>query len=227
MAKKIKANRKKNTFKSKTPKNTAIIQSFFDIFNRIGKEAKHRTEVRDVAWDDAKIEAAPPAFAMLDDEKKFARIMDGGGNPVNTTVINESGFYHLIFHAPSSEAKVFRKWVTNEILPSIRKTGQYKWGGAPKGKLDQIPNESARYKTQIKELNQKITQLEKANSELLKDKGQLSKANAELKEKVDLLAVEAECHEEDAIRMSDMIDRLKQNLRTKIDEIAFCVDEAV
>lgn len=43
----------------------------------------------------------------------------------NTTVINESGLYALIFNSKLPSAKKFKKWVTSEVLPSIRKTGSY------------------------------------------------------------------------------------------------------
>lgn len=44
---------------------------------------------------------------------------------INTTFINESGVYSLIFSSKQERAKEFKHWVTSEVLPSIRKTGQY------------------------------------------------------------------------------------------------------
>ena len=41
------------------------------------------------------------------------------------TIVRESGLYNLIFQSRKPEAKAFRKWVTSEVLPSIRKTGRY------------------------------------------------------------------------------------------------------
>ncbi|MFF7248677.1 BRO family protein [Embleya sp. NPDC008237] len=46
------------------------------------------------------------------------------GNP-NMTFINESGLYALILRSNKPKAKVFRRWVTHEVLPSIRRTGRY------------------------------------------------------------------------------------------------------
>jgi prophage antirepressor-like protein len=46
------------------------------------------------------------------------------GNP-NSLVINESGLYSLILKSRKPEAKAFKKWVTSEVLPTIRKTGGY------------------------------------------------------------------------------------------------------
>jgi prophage antirepressor-like protein len=44
----------------------------------------------------------------------------------NTIFINESGLYKLVFKSKMKKAKIFTKWVTNEVLPSIRKFGYYK-----------------------------------------------------------------------------------------------------
>ena len=46
-------------------------------------------------------------------------------NEKNSIYINESGLYSLILRSNKEEAKYFKKWITKEILPSIRKTGQY------------------------------------------------------------------------------------------------------
>lgn len=64
--------------------------------------------------------------ARLDnDEKDYVHIMDAIGRERETTIINESGLYSLIIRSRKSEAKHFKKWVTSEVLPSIRKTGGY------------------------------------------------------------------------------------------------------
>ena len=47
-----------------------------------------------------------------------------GGNQ-KMTIVNESGLYSLIFRSRKPEAKEFKKWVTTEVLPSIRKQGYY------------------------------------------------------------------------------------------------------
>ncbi|MFC3229369.1 Bro-N domain-containing protein [Marinibaculum pumilum] len=68
------------------------------------------------------------ARALDPDEKNTLNITDGNrGNP-NRTIINESGLYSLILTSRKPAAKRFKKWVTAEVLPSIRKTGSY---GAP------------------------------------------------------------------------------------------------
>lgn len=47
-----------------------------------------------------------------------------GGNQ-NLTIINESGVYALIFGSKLPSAKKFKRWVTSEVLPALRKTGEY------------------------------------------------------------------------------------------------------
>ena len=53
------------------------------------------------------------------------RSMFNIGRQGMTNVINESGLYNVIFLSRKPEAKKFKKWVTSEVLPSIRKTGSY------------------------------------------------------------------------------------------------------
>lgn len=59
-----------------------------------------------------------------EDEKGLHLIQTPGGNQ-QMTVVNESGLYALILKSRKPEAKKFRKWVTSEVLPAIRKTGKY------------------------------------------------------------------------------------------------------
>lgn len=58
------------------------------------------------------------------DEKGVCNVYTPGGMQ-DMTVINESGLYNLIFRSRKNEAKQFRRWVTHDVLPSIRKTGSY------------------------------------------------------------------------------------------------------
>jgi len=60
-----------------------------------------------------------------DDEKDGVGITDAIGREQETTIINESGLYSLILTSRKPEAKRFKKWVTSEVLPTIRKTGRY------------------------------------------------------------------------------------------------------
>ena len=61
----------------------------------------------------------------VDDEDKLTRQIDGSGQNRSMTIINESGLYSLILSSKLPGAKKFKRWVTSEVLPSIRKTGGY------------------------------------------------------------------------------------------------------
>ncbi len=66
------------------------------------------------------------AISSLDeDEKNTVAITDSiPGNP-NKTIISEAGLYSLILRSRKPEAKAFKRWITHEVIPSIRKTGGY------------------------------------------------------------------------------------------------------
>lgn len=59
------------------------------------------------------------------DEVSLTDLIDSMGRQQATTIINESGLYNVILRSDKPEAKPFRKWVTSEVLPSIRKHGGY------------------------------------------------------------------------------------------------------
>jgi prophage antirepressor-like protein len=61
----------------------------------------------------------------LDDDEKGLREMQTLGGPQAMVCVNESGLYNLIIRSNKPEAKKFRKWITSEVLPTIRKTGGY------------------------------------------------------------------------------------------------------
>lgn len=61
----------------------------------------------------------------LDDDEKGLSIMQTPGGDQEMLVINESGLYSAILRSRKAEAKRFKKWVTSEVLPAIRKTGSY------------------------------------------------------------------------------------------------------
>jgi prophage antirepressor-like protein len=65
------------------------------------------------------------SLSKLDDDEKGTQILSTLGGNQKMSVINESGLYNLIFRSNKPEAKKFKKWVTSEVLPTIRKTGSY------------------------------------------------------------------------------------------------------
>ena len=65
------------------------------------------------------------AAAKLDGDEKGVALTDTLGGKQQMTIINESGLYTVILRSDKPQAKPFRKWVTSEVLPSIRKHGAY------------------------------------------------------------------------------------------------------
>lgn len=65
------------------------------------------------------------AFARLDEDEKGVANADTLGGTQNVSILNESGLYSLILTSRKAEAKRFKKWVTAEVLPAIRKHGRY------------------------------------------------------------------------------------------------------
>lgn len=72
------------------------------------------------------LEIEPTATRRLDeDEKDTLRLTQGtSGNP-NVTIVNEPGLYSLVLGSRKPEAKAFKRWITHEVVPTIRKTGAY------------------------------------------------------------------------------------------------------
>lgn len=65
------------------------------------------------------------AGRLLDDDEKGAHIVRTLGGKQKLVIVNESGMYALVLKSRKPEAKPFRRWVTSEVLPSIRKNGSY------------------------------------------------------------------------------------------------------
>lgn len=62
--------------------------------------------------------------SLDDDEKGTHTVPTPGGNQA-VTVINEAGLYSLILRSRKPEAKAFKRWITHDVLPAIRRTGSY------------------------------------------------------------------------------------------------------
>ena len=97
------------------------------------EEAQMRTIVKDgepwfVAADVCVVlGVGNPTMAInrLDDDERTLITVEGASNGLQINAVNESGLYSLIMTSRKPEAKKFKKWVTAEVLPAIRKTGSY------------------------------------------------------------------------------------------------------
>lgn len=99
---------------------------FGDVRTMIGKDGEPWFIGKDIA---AILGYERPAKAIQDhvdiDDRDAVPIQDSIGRMQNTPIINESGLYSLILSSKLPTAKKFKKWVTSEVLPSIRKNGAY------------------------------------------------------------------------------------------------------
>lgn len=99
------------------------------------------------------------------EDKKDAPIQGDLGGQQNMTIINESGLYSLILKSKLPSAKKFKRWVTSEVLPTIRKHGAY----ATDEVMDEIisnPEFGIKLLSELKEEREKRKQLESDNSKL-------------------------------------------------------------
>jgi prophage antirepressor-like protein len=103
-------------------------QTFFYHGNQI-RTVEHHGETWWMASDVCKvldIENVAQSVARLDnDDICSTYIIDSLGRKQETLIVNEPGLYTLILGSRKPEAKSFKRWVTHEVIPSIRKTGSY------------------------------------------------------------------------------------------------------
>ncbi|MGI6634208.1 MAG: phage antirepressor KilAC domain-containing protein [Christensenellales bacterium] len=65
------------------------------------------------------------AMSRLDEDEKGVALTDTPGGMQEMTVVNEPGLYALVLGSRKPEAKAFKRWITHEVIPSIRKHGFY------------------------------------------------------------------------------------------------------
>ncbi|WP_339171517.1 BRO family protein [Anoxybacillus sp. FSL W8-1294] len=75
--------------------------------------------------DVLEIKNSRDALGRLDEDEKGVVLIDTPGGKQQMLCINEAGLYSLILTSRKPEAKQFKRWVTHEVLPTIRKTGGY------------------------------------------------------------------------------------------------------
>ena len=100
-------------------------------FNFEGNEVRTSFKYGNVWWvakdvcDVLGIKNNRDVIARLDTDEKGVDTIDTLGGQQEVSVINESGLYNIILLSRKPEAKKFRRWITHDVLPSIRKHGLY------------------------------------------------------------------------------------------------------
>lgn len=100
-------------------------------FDYTGKHVR-TSAIGDTIWfvardvcDILEVSDVSKAVSRLDDDEKGTNTIRTPGGSQNLLVINESGLYSLILTSRKHEAKQFKRWVTHEVIPAIRKHGGY------------------------------------------------------------------------------------------------------
>jgi len=135
------------------------------LFNYEGTEIRTFNDVGNMTWfagvDICVILGySKPLIAIkkLDaDERELGYLTDTSGQKRKTWSINEPGLYSLILSSTKSEAKAFKRWVTHEVLPTIRKAGNYS------------SEEQAEKDLNLQRLHSKMSDLEDKRSVIYKD----------------------------------------------------------
>ena len=128
------------------------------------------------------------------DEVSQTHITDTLGRQQETTIINESGLYNVILRSDKPEAKPFRKWVTAEVLPSIRRHGIYATAGTVEKMLED-PDTAIKLLTTLKE--------ERAARKALEEQAEVDKPK--------VLFADAVSASHTSILVGDLAKLLRQN----------------
>ena len=110
----------------------------------------------------------------LDDDEKGVSIIDTPGGKQALTVISESGLYNVILLSRKPEAKQFKRWVTHEVLPQIRRHGAY----LTTDKLEELMNDPDSWIQLLTALKQERKEKAQLQLQAVKDKPKVVFADA-------------------------------------------------
>lgn len=110
--------------------------------------------------------------AHVDSEDKTTTLIQGTGSNYKSKAvcINESGLHSLILSSKLPTAKAFKRWITSEVIPSIRKTGGYIHGTENLSDDELMAKALMVANAKIQQRNERIKHLEAQNSVLTMDK---------------------------------------------------------
>lgn len=128
------------------------------------------------ACDILEIGNTSQALSRLDEDEKNTIILNEGiGNP-NKAIVNEFGLYSLVLSSRKPEAKQFKRWITHEVIPQIRKTGSY------------IPDLSA-LSPELQLMNAMVAQINKDAMQIAKLTDDMQETKEELQEMRDVIEI--------------------------------------
>lgn len=110
--------------------------------------------------------------SLDEDEYRLDRIIDGQGKQKETLTVNEFGFYTLVLGSTKPEAKKFKRWVSHEVLPAIRKAGKFT--------VDEVKEHELSLQQIVKEVNALKETRDELQKNLKKVKKDLEQKSAEM-----------------------------------------------
>lgn len=112
---------------------------------------------------------ASMALARLDDDERTLISIEGASNGLPVNAVNEPGLYSLILGSRKPEAKKFKRWVTHDVLPTIRQTGGYGAAlEAPRPRASVAVLADSPYPRLHDQLNKALTLLTRPTSQMIK-----------------------------------------------------------
>lgn len=123
-----------------------------------------------------KIGEAHVALRRIDDDEKDRFLIPTLGGEQEVSIINEPGLYALVLGSRKPEAKAFKRWITHEVIPAIRKNGAYL---TPEGayKLLSDPDNIIQMLTAFKEKSEECRELTAENGQLRAEIADLEREN--------------------------------------------------
>ena len=113
--------------------------------------------------DVLELEARDSVRYLDDDEKTYVSRKHIGVEPgKDMLIISEPGLYSLILRSRKPEAKAFKRWITHEVIPQIRKTGGYGLPGSSEVRMDRLESMVEKLVVAVAEIPKTINQMVKA-----------------------------------------------------------------
>lgn len=162
------------------------------VFNFVGNEIRVVTKDGQPWWvakdvcDVLEIKNSRDALGRLDEDEKGVASTDTLGGTQQVQVVNESGLYSLVLSSRKPEAKQFKRWITHEVIPAIRRTGAYRVPTlTPNEAIALSLKQTAEMMTKLPQLEQKIETVEqKVDKQITLDSGQQSQLQKAIRRRV-------------------------------------------
>jgi len=144
------------------------------------------------------------ALMRLDDDEKGVGLTNTLGGPQELNIVNEPGLYSLVLGSRKPEAKAFKRWITHDVIPAIRKTGGYIAG-------EEAMSDDELLSRALQVAAMKLKQREEVILELQLENASLSYANHQLQAKANYFDAAMDSKLLTGIRETAKLFGIKQN----------------